>query len=62
MPRDETEPDLAPPPPPPRPNLNDSRPNGQPGPCTESQETSGADVLQAEPASQDRNVAENSGM
>ncbi|XP_028435505.1 tyrosine-protein phosphatase non-receptor type 2a isoform X2 [Perca flavescens] len=35
------EPDLPPPPPPPRPHLNDSRPNGQPGPCLEPQAASG---------------------
>ncbi|XP_042346314.1 tyrosine-protein phosphatase non-receptor type 2a isoform X2 [Plectropomus leopardus] len=61
MSRDSSEPDLPPPPPPPRPHLNDSRPNGQPGPCLEPQATSGDQPPVGEPDSQDHNVAENSG-
>ncbi|XP_076594163.1 tyrosine-protein phosphatase non-receptor type 2a isoform X1 [Chaetodon auriga] len=61
MSRDDLEPDLPPPPPPPRPHLNDSRPNGQLGPCLEPQATSGDHLLAGEPDSQDHNVAENSG-
>ncbi|XP_031145729.1 tyrosine-protein phosphatase non-receptor type 2a isoform X1 [Sander lucioperca] len=67
MSRAALEPDLPPPPPPPRPHLNDSRPNGQPGPCLEPQAASGdhllaRDHLPAEATdSQDHNMAENSG-
>ncbi|KAM9352757.1 tyrosine-protein phosphatase non-receptor type 2a [Symphorus nematophorus] len=61
MSRDDLEPDLPPPPPPPRPHLNDSRPNGQPGPCLEPQASSGDHMPAGEPDSQDHNMAENSG-
>nr|XP_046254938.1 tyrosine-protein phosphatase non-receptor type 2a [Scatophagus argus] len=59
--RDDLEPDLPPPPPPPRPGLNDSRPNGQPGACQESQSISGDYMLAREPDSQDNKMAENPG-
>ncbi|KAI3361496.1 hypothetical protein L3Q82_013645 [Scortum barcoo] len=59
--RDDLEPDLPPPPPPPRPHLNDSRPNGQPGPCLEPQPASGDHLLAGDPDSPDHNMAENSG-
>uniref|UniRef100_UPI0037E8C452 tyrosine-protein phosphatase non-receptor type 2a n=1 Tax=Semicossyphus pulcher TaxID=241346 RepID=UPI0037E8C452 len=55
--REDFEPDLPPPPPPPRPHLNDSRPNGQPGPCLEPQTASGDHLPAGEPDS----IAENSG-
>ncbi|XP_035527713.1 tyrosine-protein phosphatase non-receptor type 2a [Morone saxatilis] len=58
---DDLETDLPPPPPPPRPHLNDSRPNGQPGPCLEPQVATGDHLPAEEPDSQDPNVAENSG-
>ncbi|XP_070691837.1 tyrosine-protein phosphatase non-receptor type 2a [Pempheris klunzingeri] len=61
MSRDDEEPDLPPPPPPPRPHLNDSRPNGQPGPCLEPQADSGDHQLTGEPDGQDHNMAEKSG-
>ncbi|XP_039662897.1 tyrosine-protein phosphatase non-receptor type 2a isoform X2 [Perca fluviatilis] len=67
MSRAPLEPDLHPPPPPPRPHLNDSRPNGQPGPCLEPQAASGdhlpaRDHLPAEETDiQDHNMTENSG-
>lgn len=60
--RDEVEPDLPPPPPPPRPYLNDSKPNGQPGPCLEPEATSREQLLDGAPASQDHNMDENSGV
>lgn len=59
--RDGLEPDLPPPPPPPRPHLNDSRPNGQPGPCPEPQVASGDHPLAGESDSQDHNMAESLG-
>ncbi|XP_045900671.1 tyrosine-protein phosphatase non-receptor type 2a isoform X1 [Micropterus dolomieu] len=59
--RDNLEPELPPPPPPPRPHLNDSRPNGQPGPCLEPQAASEDHLPAGDPDSQDHNTAENSG-
>ncbi|XP_020494184.1 tyrosine-protein phosphatase non-receptor type 2a [Labrus bergylta] len=53
--------DSPPPPPPPRPQFNDSRPNGQPGPCQEPQPVSGDQLPAGEPDSQDNSIAENSG-
>ncbi|XP_068612066.1 tyrosine-protein phosphatase non-receptor type 2a [Brachionichthys hirsutus] len=54
MSRDDLEPDLPPPPPPPpRLQINDSRPNGQAGPCLEPQATSGDPLPSGKPASQD---------
>ncbi|CAK6967161.1 tyrosine-protein phosphatase non-receptor type 2a [Scomber scombrus] len=61
MTQDDSEPDLPPPPPPPRPHLNDSRPNGQPGPCLELPTASEDDLPAEEPASQDHNEADNTG-
>lgn len=58
---DDLEPDLPPPPPPPRPHFNDSRPNGQPGPCVEPLPSSEDHLLTAEPDSLDHSTAENSG-
>ncbi|KAE8288396.1 Tyrosine-protein phosphatase non-receptor type 2 [Larimichthys crocea] len=59
--KEEKEPDLPPPPPPPRPHLNDSKPNGQPGPCLEPEDASGDHAPEEEPESQDHNMEENSG-
>lgn len=56
----EEEPHL-PPPPPPRPHLKDERPNGQLRPHQELQSAVGAQLQEGEPASQNENVAENSG-
>lgn len=61
MSRDDLEPDLPPPPPPPRPHVNDSRPNGQPGPCPEPQVASGDHLPAGEPDSQDHNMEKNMG-
>ncbi|KAM3613827.1 uncharacterized protein V6R79_005566 [Siganus canaliculatus] len=61
---DDSDPDLPPPPPPPRPHLNDSRPNGQPGTCTESQPASGDHLegteVETETDSQDHTNTETS--
>ncbi|XP_075897324.1 tyrosine-protein phosphatase non-receptor type 2a isoform X1 [Nelusetta ayraudi] len=57
---EEEEPDLPPPPPPPRPHLNDSKRNGQPGPCLEEEAASRERVLDGAPAGQDCSMEENS--
>ncbi|KAF7654655.1 hypothetical protein LDENG_00066640 [Lucifuga dentata] len=56
--------DLSPPPPPPRPHLNDSKPNGQLGPCAEPEAASGDDQPAGQSVltlTQDPSMAENSG-
>ncbi|KAM9851446.1 tyrosine-protein phosphatase non-receptor type 2a isoform 2-T3 [Aulostomus maculatus] len=53
--------DLPPPPPPPRPNLNHSRPNGQPGPCLEPQSALVEPQPVEDPVSRDHREAENTG-
>ncbi|XP_063735542.1 tyrosine-protein phosphatase non-receptor type 2a isoform X2 [Eleginops maclovinus] len=63
MSRDGFQTDLPPPPPPPppRPLPNDNRPNGQPGPCAEPEDTSGDTLSAGEPDSQDPDTQDISG-